>query len=160
MARTTKPGEILGAVRQRLVDSQVFAAANCLIAQPEQDWQSPPGDSWATVWFEGGPFDPEQIDGGPSMIKGAISVTIHTKILVDQAGRNAALATDADRGLLTLADKVFQSLYLHDLADVDAVPLLAEPMRPTVVSRPDRLAGQPGIISMAWEVVFEWEVDE
>lgn len=160
MARTTKPAEILGAVRQRLIDSQVFGTSNCLIAQPEQEWQSPPGDTWATIWLDGGSFDPEQIDGGMPTIKSAVSVTIHTKILVDQAGRDAAMATDGDRGLLTLADKVFQSLWLHDLADVDAVTLLAEPMRPSAVSRPDRVAGQPGIISMAWEVVFEWEVDE
>lgn len=160
MARITKPAEILGAVRQRLIDSQVFTAKNCLIAQPEQAWQSPPGDVWAAVWLDGGAFDPEQIDGNVPMAKSSVAVTLFSRVLLDPAGSDEATATDSERGLLVLADKVFQKLFLHDLADVDAVPLLAEPMRPTGFSRPERLPDSPGSISMAWEVVFEWEVDE
>ncbi len=160
MARTTKPAEILQAVRQRLIDSQVFSAKNCLIAQPEQAWQSPPADTWAVLWLDGGAFDPGQIDGGVPMAKSSVAVTIFARVLLDPVGSDLATATDSERGLLILADKVFQNLFLHDLADVDETPLLAEPMRPTGFSRPERLPDSPGSISMAWEVVFEWEVDE
>lgn len=159
MARTTKPAEILEAVRQRLIDDEVFGAVNCLIAQPEQNWQTPPGQTWATIWIEGGTFDPEAIDGKVPLIKSAISITLHSQILADQVGEDRRAATDGERGLLPLADSVFQSLWLHDLADVDGVALLAEPIRPMGLSRPDRVPEVPATIVWTWEVVFEWTVD-
>lgn len=160
MARTTKPAEILTAIRDRLVSAGAFTSKNnCLIAQPDQDWQNPPGDTWATLWMDGGNFDLEQIDGGMPTITAAVTIVLHSQILTDKAGVDELAVVDRDRGLLAITDKIFQALWLHDLVDIDAVALLAEPMRPVSMGEATRTPGQPGTVTLSWQVMFEWEVD-
>lgn len=161
MARvSTKPKAILEAVQRRLIASGAFTSDNCEVSQHDADWESTPGEAWATIWIEGGQFDPEQIDGGLPMIKAAVSVGVHTRIMLDEAGRDERTLTEKNSGLLVLIDKVFQSLWLHDLLDESGDAILAEPMRPIQMETPQRPPGEWATIVKHWEVVYLWAVDD
>jgi len=160
MARSdTKPKAILEAVQRRLIASGAFTSDNCEIGQHDADWESTPGESWATVWFEGGNFDLEQIDGGVATITAAVSVGVHTRLLLDEAGRDDRTLTESSSGLFAKADKVFQSLWLHDLEDEAGDQILCQPMRPVAMSSPARQPGEWALVVKTWEVVFNWDVD-
>ena len=161
MARVDiKPAAIVEAIRLRLINAGAVAhQANCFIAQPDQAFQAPPGDTWLTLWIDGGQFDPEQADGGVATVKASVTVVAWSKVLLDPTGKDAKTLTDATRGLLVVADKVFQALWLHDLQS-GADEILSEPMRPVTLGSPVRPPDEPGSVSLTWEVIFNWEVSE
>lgn len=161
MARIdSKPKAILEAVQRRLIASGAFTSDNCEIGNHLADWEATPGEAWATIWIEGGAFDPEQIDGGVPTITATITVGVHTRLLLDEAGRDDRTLTEKTSGLLVLVDKVFQSLWMHDLLNEAGDAVLREPMRPLAMGGPVRESGQWASIVGQWEVMFDWKVDE
>lgn len=160
MARIdTKPKAILEAVQRRLIATGAFTTDNCEISQHDADLEMTPGEAWSTIWIEGGNFDDEQVDGGVATITAAVSVGVHCRLLLDEAGRDDRSLLQASSGLLVLADKVFQSFWLHDLEDESGDNILRQPMRPISMGGPQRPAGDWASIIKTFEVMFDWEVD-
>lgn len=161
MARIdTKPKLLLEAVQRRLIASGAFTSDNCEISQHDADWESTPGEAWATVWMEGGNFDAEQIDGNTATITAVVSIGVHCRLMLDEAGRDDRTLFEPSSGLFVLADKVFQSLWLHDLESEGGDNILREPMRPISMGSPARPAGEWASIVKNFEVMFDWAVDE
>lgn len=160
MARIdSKPKVILEAVQRRLIASGAFTSDNCEIGTHTADWEATPGEAWVTIWIEGGAFDPEQIDGGVPTITATITVGVHTRLLLDEAGRDERTLTEKTSGLLVLVDKVFQALWCHDLLDEAGDAILREPMRPLAMGGPARAVGDWASIVGQWEAMFDWDVD-
>lgn len=155
-----KPAVILEAIRDRLVARGVAGEHNVFIGHPQVDFRVAPGEAWVSVWFEGGGFDPEQIDGGTPTITGTVSITVWTDLTLDQAGWDRVVLNDASHGLLTVSDKIFQALYLHDLM-LGSDEILRESLRPLTLGTPEgnQGGGEPSITS-TWQVMFDWAVDE
>lgn len=160
MARIeTTPKAILEAVKRRLVASGAFTSDNVEISQHDADWESTPGEAWATIWLEGGVFDPTQIDGGMATITAQVSIGVHCRLLLDEAGRDDRVLLERSSGLLVLVNKIVQAFYLHDLMNETGGFILREQMRPLSIGQPSRDPGEWASIINHFEVMFDWAID-
>jgi hypothetical protein len=159
----TTPKAIVSAVVARIVD-QVggLSADTCYVAHPRQAFRVSPGDVFATVWLDGATLDAGQLDGGQVTAAGSISVTIHSAVLLDQAGRDGLALSDAGRGVLATIDDVLGALALYDLESAGE-KILRRPLRPMEVKAPrgdtstrDLHAAARTVI--VFDALFDWEL--
>lgn len=160
MARVaTIPSSILTATTVRLRTQLGLSAEDCFVADPTNEYQGPPAETWITVWLGDGVFDQEAVAGGTALAVTTVQVTAWTTVhALDQAGKDFQLASHAARGLLPLAKLVVAELMLHDLVSAGN-EILAQPLRPVGWTQMQKKVGANALasaITVDFEAKFLW----
>lgn len=158
----TTPDEVLLSIKRRLIDVIADGTDSSVYLSSVPD-ELPPNaaDFMYEVAFSGGQMlDGEMAGGGVNTIHvvGAVAVTVHSTVQIDEAGRDDEYLTSGELGILPRVTQVLRALAVHDLENEGGEQILAEPMRPVDAQVPSHTPRRRGFSSVGFSVEFDWDL--
>ena len=160
----TNLSTVLLALQAWLVTKLGFPAERVLIEardsldfNPQADqyaWIRPRSQRWAAQRTGGGRFD--------NRVRRRTTVTLRTRLLLDESTQDAQLLTNASLGHLPTEHALFNALEMWQPFDTDGSPLLYEPLAVEEARGVDKVPEQPGWgqDSYAFDLPFVLDLDQ
>lgn len=166
MARVdVQQDEVLERFVARLRDQLNLGPSHCFIVSDPALRVPPPvgGEYFVTVAGGAGQFDDGMQDGGGAeqlMETWTVTVTVYTRVKLDQSGHDDKLLVDTNRGLLRLKRPVLKALVGHDLVTEDGDNnFLRRFLYAISCGHPQYDAGKAiGWLSIDFGVAWDWDL--
>ncbi|MCE9556618.1 MAG: hypothetical protein K8T91_24980 [Planctomycetes bacterium] len=164
----TTPADIINAIKQRLIDDEVFTESTIRMRKNKQlVLADPPRSECFGVLVPGGfQFDlPKVAGGGRAVTCSDWSISLHVvvQLLLDQGDADDQFLTHQTLGILAKVHDAVDSLQLFDPEDeenpTEGNLLLSKPMRIESINDGSKEPAKWGVYELTWHVPFKWDLN-